>query len=100
MGTFSWSSDTARMPDWQRLLRLLTSAPMSDPVVAAQPTSKAKVFFRRLTSTVILWTVVLAGMFSGNKLIADGVFALFMVVLALGWISLHLDRQVRTSAGR
>jgi phosphatidate cytidylyltransferase len=70
------------MPDWQRILGLLTSAPMSDPAVAAQPPSKAKVFFRRLSSTVILWTVVLAGMFSGNKLIADGVFALFMVVLA------------------
>ena len=55
---------------------------MSDPVVATQPPSKAKVFFRRLTSTVILWTIVLAAMFSGNQLIADYVFALFMVVLA------------------
>ncbi len=55
---------------------------MPDPVVATQPPSKAKVFFRRLTSTVILWTIVLAAMFSGNKLIADYVFALFMVVLA------------------
>ena len=55
---------------------------MSDPAVATQPPSKAKVFFRRLASTVILWTIVLAAMFSGNKLIADYVFALFMVVLA------------------
>lgn len=55
---------------------------MSDPVVALQPVSKAKVFVRRLTSTAILWTVVLAAMFSGNKLISDYVFAAFMVVLA------------------
>lgn len=44
--------------------------------------SKAKVFARRLTSTAVLWGVVLAAMFSGNKLISDYVFALFMVVLA------------------
>jgi phosphatidate cytidylyltransferase len=46
------------------------------------PPSKAKIFARRLTSTAILWGVVLAAMFSGNKLISDYVFALFMVVLA------------------
>ena len=50
---------------------------------AAQPLPpKAKVFLRRLTSAVILWSVVLAAMFSGNKLISDYVFVLFMVVLA------------------
>jgi phosphatidate cytidylyltransferase len=55
---------------------------MSDPAAAPQPPSKAKVFARRLTSTTILWTVVLVAMFSGNKLISDFVFAGFMVVLA------------------
>ncbi len=55
---------------------------MSEPVAAPQPVSKAKVFVRRLTSTAILWTVVLAAMFSGNKLISDYFFAAFMVVLA------------------
>ena len=55
---------------------------MSEPVAAPQPISKAKVFVRRLTSTAILWTLVLAAMFSGNKLISDYVFAAFMVVLA------------------
>ena len=58
---------------------------MSDPAVATQPLSKVKALFRRLTSTVILWTVVLAAMFTGNKLIADGVVALFMVVLAFSF---------------
>lgn len=37
---------------------------------------------RRLTSTAILWTVVLVAMFSGNKILSDYVFAAFMVVLA------------------
>jgi phosphatidate cytidylyltransferase len=55
---------------------------MSEPAPAPQPLSKATVFARRLTSTAILWGVVLAAMFSGNKLISDYVFLLFMVTLA------------------
>jgi hypothetical protein len=55
---------------------------MAEPTLAPSPVSKAKVFARRLTSTAILWTVVLVAMFSGNKLISDYVFAAFMVVLA------------------
>jgi phosphatidate cytidylyltransferase len=69
-------------PSWQRFIRLLFFAAMSDPAAAPQPPSKAKVFVRRLTSTAILWGVVLAAMFSGNKLVSDYVFLLFMVVLA------------------
>jgi phosphatidate cytidylyltransferase len=55
---------------------------MSEPVAAPQPVSKAKVFARRLFSTLILWGVVLGAMFSGQKVISDYVFAAFMVVLA------------------
>ena len=55
---------------------------MSEPPTVPPPLSKAKVFARRLTSTAILWTVVLAAMFSGHKLLSDYVFAAFMVVLA------------------
>ena len=55
---------------------------MADPATAP-PASKAKVFVRRLTSTAILWTVVLVAMFSGNKLLSNWVFAAFMVVLAV-----------------
>ena len=55
---------------------------MAETPAAQPPPSKAKVFLRRLTSAVILWSVVLAAMFSGNKLISDYVFVLFMVVLA------------------
>ena len=55
---------------------------MSEAPTVPPPPSKAKVFFRRLSSTVFLWGVVLAAMFSGNQLIADYVFVLLMVVLA------------------
>ena len=55
---------------------------MSEPVSAPQPVSKAKVFARRLSSTLVLWGIVLGAMFSGSKLISDYVFAAFMVSLA------------------
>ncbi len=46
------------------------------------PPSKAKVFCRRLFSFVVLWTVVLAALFSSNKLVSNYVFLLVMIVLA------------------
>jgi phosphatidate cytidylyltransferase len=51
------------------------------PPEAAKP-SKAKVFARRLISSVILWTIVIAGLFSGNKVISDYVCLLSMLFLA------------------
>jgi phosphatidate cytidylyltransferase len=55
---------------------------MSDAAAAAQAPSKAKVFLRRLITSVILWTVVIAALFSGNALVSDGVFLLMIVLLA------------------
>jgi phosphatidate cytidylyltransferase len=55
---------------------------MSDTAVAAQTPSKAQVFLRRLITTVILWTVILAALFSSSRLISNGVFILIMVFLA------------------
>jgi phosphatidate cytidylyltransferase len=55
---------------------------MSDPAAAPPPASKAKVFARRLTSTLILWSVVLGAMFSGNKNVSDYVFVAIIVLLA------------------
>ena len=58
---------------------------MSD---AAVPTpSKAKIFLRRLITTVILWTVILAAMFSRNELISNGVFLLLMGLLAFAGLA-------------
>ena len=56
---------------------------MSDAAGTSQRPSKAQVFLRRLITTVILWTVILAALFSGNRLVSDGVFLLIMLFLAL-----------------
>ena len=56
---------------------------MSDPASATPSLSKTQVFLRRLVSTVVLWTAILAAMFSGNRFIADGVFVLLVAFLAL-----------------
>ena len=58
-----------------------------DPSNTPQPTpspspSKAQIFARRLLSTVLLWTVILSAMFSGNEIISSYVFLLLMIVLA------------------
>src|SRR5580698_9031232 len=45
--------------------------------------SKTQVFLRRLASTVVLWTAILSAMFSGHPLIADSVFLVLIVFLAL-----------------
>ncbi len=56
---------------------------MSDAVAPTPPPiSKLKVFVRRLTSTLVLWTVVIAAMFSTNKLVSDYFFLAAMVFLA------------------
>ena len=50
---------------------------------APAPTpSKAKVFLRRLLSSIVLWTVVIGSLFSGNKVVSDGVFLVLMTALA------------------
>ena len=49
---------------------------------AAKPPSKAKIFLRRLLTSIVLWTVVISALFSGNKLISDGVFLVIMMALA------------------
>ena len=56
---------------------------MPDAVGATQQSaSKSNVFLRRLASTLILWTVVLAALFSGNRFISDYVFLAIMLFLA------------------
>jgi len=55
---------------------------MSDAAAAAPAPSKAKIFFRRLTTTVVLWTVIISALFCNNRLISDGVFILIITVVA------------------
>ena len=57
---------------------------MSDAVAPTPlPASKLKIFVRRLTSTVALWGVVLAAMFSANHFVSDYFFLTAMVFLAV-----------------
>src|ERR1700709_807698 len=60
---------------------------MSDAVAAVPTPSKAKIFLRRLITTVILWTVILTAMFSRNAFISDGVFLLLMGLLAVAGLA-------------
>lgn len=45
------------------------------------PASKGRIFARRLTSTVVLWTVLLTAIFAGNEGIRQGVFLALMLLL-------------------
>ena len=56
---------------------------MSDAAATAPLPTKAQVFFRRLISTVILWTVILVALFSGNPLISDGACIILLIFLAV-----------------
>jgi phosphatidate cytidylyltransferase len=61
----------------------LTFADMPEPAANPKPApSKKVVFLRRLLSSVILWTVVITSLFSGNKTISDYVFLAIMMTLA------------------
>jgi phosphatidate cytidylyltransferase len=55
---------------------------MPDTASATPSLSKAKVFARRLLSTVVLWGVVLLAMFSNHRTVAEYVFLLIMLGLA------------------
>src|ERR1041385_4435310 len=60
------------------------TSPMPDASAPTQPpSSKLHTFLRRLLSTVVLWAIVLAALFSKNKLISDYVFLLAMIFLAV-----------------
>ena len=60
---------------------------MSETAAPATPPSKAQVFLRRLITSVILWTVILAALFSSSSLVSDGVFLLIVVFLALAGLA-------------
>lgn len=60
------------------------SSAMSESVspMSPAPLSKAQVFARRLISSIILWSVVIGAMFSGNRLLSDYLFLIVMMLLA------------------
>lgn len=56
--------------------------PIQAPAHAPPPLSRSQVFFRRLCSTIVLWSVILTGLFFGNQFVSDAVFLVIIVVLA------------------
>ena len=56
---------------------------MPDTVNQPQALSKGAVFIRRLLSSVVLWSLVLAGMFCNVEWVSDYVFLACMMLLAL-----------------
>jgi phosphatidate cytidylyltransferase len=57
--------------------------PASNQTPAPAAPSKAKIFLRRLTSTIILWTIVIGALFSKIPHLSDIVFIVIMVFLAI-----------------
>jgi phosphatidate cytidylyltransferase len=53
-----------------------------DKSSSAPPLSKGRIFARRLFSFVLLWSIILGAMFSGNDLIANYVFLAIIILLA------------------
>ena len=61
--------------------------PPDSAISSAPPVSKAKIFLRRLVSSVILWTIVLLALFSKSRLVSDYVFLLIMSFLAVAGLA-------------
>src|SRR5438876_4852741 len=87
MADFERKANQSLSIRWQWNYGLVAFRRMQEtPVAPKQQLSKAKVFLRRLLTSIVLWTVVIGSLFSGNKLISDGVFLIIM--LALGGFGL------------
>jgi phosphatidate cytidylyltransferase len=56
---------------------------MPEPASPPPSPSKVQTFLRRGASTVVLWSIILAALFSGNRFISDGVFIFLIALLAL-----------------
>jgi phosphatidate cytidylyltransferase len=63
----------------------MPDAPGSSPPAPAP--SKLKIFLRRLVSSLVLWTVVLTALFSGNRLVSDYVFLAIMLFLGISGLA-------------
>jgi phosphatidate cytidylyltransferase len=73
---------TAALAEYKLFKSSLFSMDTPQNPTAPQP-SKLKIFLRRLTSTVVLWTIVLTALFSGNRMLSDYVFLGIILFLAL-----------------
>ena len=62
-------------------------ATSTSPTTPPPPLSKGKVFLRRLLSTVVLWTIILIGLFSSQKLLSQYLFLAIMILLAIAGLA-------------
>ncbi|MFN7139261.1 MAG: phosphatidate cytidylyltransferase [Limisphaerales bacterium] len=53
-----------------------------NPTPAPSGPSKGQIFFKRLSSALVLWAIVLGGLFSGHPLLSNYLFLLSMLLLA------------------
>jgi phosphatidate cytidylyltransferase len=51
------------------------------------PSSKLKTFLRRLFSFVVLWTIILAALFSANRLVSNYIFLAIILFLAVSGLA-------------
>jgi phosphatidate cytidylyltransferase len=58
-----------------------TPNPVAAPPAKPPPT-RGQIFFRRLFSSIVLWTIVLLAIFSKNRLVSDYFFLLIMVLIS------------------
>lgn len=75
-----WQSLPNHMPD--QAPTPTTSSPTAPPTY-----TKGQIFVRRLSSTIVLWAVVLTSIFSTNTFVREWVFLGLMMLLA--WTGLH-----------
>jgi phosphatidate cytidylyltransferase len=76
-------------------MRLLISASMSEPASPAPPYSKPQVFLRRLVSTLLLWSVIIAALFSGHPMLSNVVLISILTFLALAGLMEFYDLAER-----
>lgn len=58
-----------------------------DPNPKPSSPSKLRIFARRLTSFVVLWTILLTALFSKNRLLSDSVFLVIITFLAVSGLA-------------
>jgi phosphatidate cytidylyltransferase len=59
-----------------------TPNPIQNKAAAPPQLSRGKIFFRRLFSSVILWTIVLLAIFSSNRVVSNYFFLLIMFLIS------------------
>src|ERR1700739_2505332 len=85
-GTTQPHNDWTFVSHWLFLSPLLLFAAMSETASVPITPTKTQVFLRRSVSTIILWTIVLWGLFFARQVVSDCVFLGFITLMALAGI--------------